>query len=169
MQVKLGFGWELALQIGVIFFKCDLKTLCIKNNEYKSQAKKMIQVVISTISHFWFLDPITFWQPVFVPLFSMVYTPPTLKYFLQRGLRRAQSFLCLVARDWEDFKFWGYLLYWGDLISFLEEGARPSSIKPSMNNHVNQKIVDGKIICFVCTKHFTLLIGNFLFENFLSA
>ena len=34
------FGWELALQVGVIFFRWDLKTPCIKNSEYKSQAKK---------------------------------------------------------------------------------------------------------------------------------
>ena len=40
-------------------------------------------------------------------------------------------FSCLVARGLENFKFLGALLSWGDLISFLAEGARPlSSIKP---------------------------------------
>ena len=35
------FGWELALQVGVVFVRQDLKTPCIKNSEYKSQAKKI--------------------------------------------------------------------------------------------------------------------------------
>ena len=43
-----------------------------------------------------------------------------------------------------------FLLYWVELISFLGEGARPfSSMKPSMTNHVNSRIVDAKIICFM--------------------
>ena len=34
----------------------------------------------------------------------------------------------------------------GDLISFLGEGARPfSSIKPSMTNHINSRIVNSKL------------------------
>ena len=38
-------------------------------------------------------------------------------------------------------------VYWGDLIFFLGEGgAGPfSSMKPSMTNHVNSRIVDGKM------------------------
>ena len=49
-------------------------------------------------------------------------------------------------------------------------GARPSaSIKPSMTNHANSRIADGKIIYFMCAcKLFPLLLENFLFENFLS-
>ena len=44
-----------------------------------------------------------------------------------------------------------------------------SSIKSSMTNHVNSRIVDGKIICFMFIYHLlSLLLGNFLFENFLS-
>ena len=42
--------------MGVIFFRWDLKTPCIKNSEYKSQVKKKKKknpIVISTISHFW--------------------------------------------------------------------------------------------------------------------
>ena len=35
------------------FFSWDFETPCIKNGEYKSQAKKMILIVISRISHFW--------------------------------------------------------------------------------------------------------------------
>ena len=33
------FGWELALQVEVIFFSCDLKTPCMKDSKYESQAK----------------------------------------------------------------------------------------------------------------------------------
>ena len=33
------------------------------------------------------------------------------------------KFSFLLARGWEDFKFLGDLLYWGDLISFLGEGG----------------------------------------------
>ena len=59
--------------------------------------------------------------------------------------------MCLVARAWEDVKFVGELILLGDLISFLGEGDRLfSSIKPSMTNHVISRIVDGKIMCFMC-------------------
>ena len=57
-----------------VFFKWDLKTPCVKNSEYKSQAKETIPIVISTISHFWFPTLTNLWQSVFVSLFSMVYT-----------------------------------------------------------------------------------------------
>ena len=44
-----------------------------------------------------------------------------------------------------------FFLYWGELKFFLGERARPfSSIKPSMTNYVNSRIVDGTIICFMC-------------------
>ena len=57
------------------FFRRELKTPCIKNSEYKSQAKKkVILIVNSTISHFWSPTLTNLWQPVFVSLFSMVYT-----------------------------------------------------------------------------------------------
>ena len=59
-------------------------------------------------------------------------------FFLWGG----KFFSCLVARDWEDFKFLWDLLYWGDLISFLEEAG-------------------------ILIENFNL-IGNFLAENFLS-
>ena len=43
------------------------------------------------------------------------------------------------------------------------------SIKSSMTNHLNSKIVDGKIICFMFIYYLlSLLLGNFLFEDFLS-
>ena len=64
----------------------------------------------------------------------------------------AKFFSYIVARGWENFKFLGGLLYWGDIIYFLGDGrAKPFlSIKSSMTNHINSRIVDGKIICFMC-------------------
>ena len=55
-------------------------------------------------------------------------------------------FWYLLARGWENLKFLRYL------ISFLGEGvASPfTSIEPSMMNHLNSSIVEGKIICFMC-------------------
>ena len=70
--------------------------------------------------------------------------------------------MCLVARDWEDFKFLGDLLYWGDIISFLGEGAKTFSlIKASMTKHVNSRTVDGKIICFVHANFSHFYLGIF--------
>ena len=75
------------------------------------------------------------------------YPLPTIFFFFVG----AYFFVCLVPRGWEDFKFHGDLLYWGDLISFLGEAARTFfSMEQSMTNHVNSRIVDGKIICFMC-------------------
>ena len=48
-------------------------------------------------------------------------------------------------------------------------GTLRTSIKPSMINHVNLRIVEGKIICFMCVCYFfSLLVEDFLLENFLS-
>ena len=45
------------------------------NFEYESQTKKMILIVISAISHFSSSTLKTYWKPVIVSLFSVVYTP----------------------------------------------------------------------------------------------
>ena len=117
-----------------------------KKNKNKKN-KKMIPIVISIISHFWPPTLTTSWYSVFVSLFSMAYTPHSQIFFLWG--KKKNSYL--VARGWENFKFLGDLLYWGELICFLGEGVTPvSSIKPSVTNHVNSRIVDGKIICFMC-------------------
>ena len=115
----------------MVFFRWDLKTGWIKNSEYESQTKKVILIVIYTISHFW--------SPTLTTLFSIVYTAlSTNKYFFCRG-----SYL--LARNWENFKFLG------DLISILGGETLPfSTIKPSMTNYINSRIIDGKIICFIC-------------------
>ena len=82
-------------------------------------------------------------------IFHGIYSPIPRTFFLL-GVG-ANFFSLLVARGWEDFKFLGDLLNWEDLISFLVEGAMPfSSIKPPMTNHENARIVDGKIIHFIC-------------------
>ena len=44
-----------------------------------------------------------------------------------------------------------FFVLWGTNILFGRERARPfSSIMPSKTNHVNSRIVDGKIIYFMC-------------------
>ena len=99
LRSDLDFGQKLALQVGVIVFRWDLNTPCIKlvNRHLKQKRKKKILIVVSTIFHFW---------------------SPTLRNFWQFGN--------------------------------LGEGARPFfSIKPSMTNHVNSRIVYCKIICFI--------------------
>ena len=132
--------------MGLIFFRWDLKTPCIKNSEYKSHAKKKkkIPIVISTISHFWSPTLTNLWYSVFVSLFSLVYTPPYPRiFFFCGGLIFFLSYL--VARGW---KYYRFLV---DLLLFWEKGAWPfSSIKPSVTNYVNSRTVDGKIIMCAC-------------------
>ena len=103
------------------FFRWDLKTPCIRSSEYETQIKKLILTVISTIFHFWPPTLTTFWQSVFVSLLSMVYAVLPLPRNI--SLLRLQIFLYLLAMGWENFKFLGVLLDWGDLISFLGEGG----------------------------------------------
>ena len=66
------------------FFEVVLEKSLHKNSEYESQTKKMIPIVFLTIYHLWSPTLTIFWEPVFVPLFSIVYTPlpPSIhKYF----------------------------------------------------------------------------------------
>ena len=120
------FGWELAIQLGMIFFRWDFKTPCIKHSEYKSQAKKkMIWIVILfTLTNFW--------QSLFVSLFPMVYTPLYPQIFFCRGL--IFVCVCVVARGWADFKFLGELMYWRYLISFLGEGGQTIFFHKAIND-----------------------------------
>ena len=75
--VKLGFCLGIGTLGGrLIFFSWDMKTPCLKNSKYKSQAKKNGSDF--NFCNFSLLAPYTitnFWQSVFVSLFSMVYTP----------------------------------------------------------------------------------------------
>ena len=80
-------------------------------------------------------------------------------YFLWHVLPHSQIFIFVRAK-----------FFFGSNCLFRRGGTRPcSSIKPSQTNHLNSRIVNCKIICFTCVcKLFSLLLGNFLFENFLS-
>ena len=74
--------------------------------------------------------------------------PPTHKYFFF-GAKILFSYL--VARNWGHFKFLVDVLYWEKLVSLWERGARLfSSMKPSVNSHINEIIVNGKIMFHVC-------------------
>ena len=110
LRSNLDFGWELVLQVGVIFLRWDLKTSCIKNSEYKPQAKtKMIPIVISTISHFWSPTLTIYGSMYLYHYFAWYIQPPTYKYFL---LQSANFFIpYLVASGWEYSKFFTDLLY----------------------------------------------------------
>ena len=79
-------------------------------------------------------------------------------------------FLWHVFPHLQIFIFVGTKFFFGSNCLFRRGGTKPfSSIKPSQTNHVNSSIVNGKIICFTCVcKLFSLLLRNFLFENFQS-
>ena len=92
------------------FFQVGLENslYIYKTSEYETQTKKIIFIVISTISHFWFSTLATSLYSVFVSLSSMVYSSPPETFF--GGLT---IFLYLVGRGCEKLKFLGDLLYWG--------------------------------------------------------
>ena len=119
------------------------------NLKPKENNKKIIPIVISTISHFWSPYPNKFLVfCICILIFHGVYSLlPTNMFFWWTNF-----FLCLVARDWEDFKFLEDLLYWERPIFFFGRGMLDHflPIKQSMTNHVNSRTVDRKIICFMC-------------------
>ena len=129
------FGWELALQVGMILFRWDLKTL-YKKQRIQISNKKIILNVVSTISHFWFPTLTTFWQSVFASLISMANTlappcPPPTNIFFCEELKNIFFVFC---SQLEDFKFLGPLLSWGDLISFLAEGGQAIFFHKDIND-----------------------------------
>ena len=63
---------------------------------------------------------------------------PTNIYIYLRGLY-------VIARNWENVRFPRDPAYFGYLISFLGEGTRSS-----MTNHINTRVVDDKVFCFMC-------------------
>ena len=108
----------------------------------------MILIVISTISHFWSPTLANFCGSLYLyPYFPWYILPLTHKYLFLWG---ANFFYVSCSYGLGRFQI--------------------SSIKPSMTNHanhVNPRTVDGKITCFMyACQPFTLLLGNFLFENF---
>ena len=132
------FWWELTLQVRVIFFSWDLNMPCTKNNEYGFQTK----IMILNVFHYWSRTLKTVWKSVLVSLFFIVYSTPTRNIFLSRGLK-CFCFLQLGARKFQ--------ISWGPSVlgepNFHFRRSRVglfSSIKPSMTNHVNSRIV-GKL------------------------
>ena len=124
-----------------------MKTPCIKNSEYKSQAKKKDRDC--NFYNFSLLAP----YPnkflvvcICILIFHGIYSP-----FPQILFVGDYIFCVLLLGPGKMSNLLGSLYSLGDLISFLGEGDRLfSSIKPSMTNHVISRIVDGKIMCFMC-------------------
>ena len=124
-----------------------MKTPCIKNSEYKSQAKKKDRDC--NFYNFSLLAP----YPnkflvvcICILIFHGIYSPFPQILFVEDYI-----FCVLLLGPGKMSNLLGSLYSLGDLISFLGEGDRLfSSIKPSMTNHVISRIVDGKIMCFMC-------------------
>ena len=76
----------------------------VKNSEYESKKKKK-----DSNCNFYNFSLLLPWYIL----------PAANKYFFCEGIF---FFSYLVARGWENFKFFGELLYWGHLVSFLGEG-----------------------------------------------
>ena len=78
----------------------------------------------------------------------------------------------LMARDWENLKFLGDLLFLGNNILFGRGGYAIIFHKASNDQScklINSRIFDGKIICVMCVGLlFSLVVENFPLENFLS-
>ena len=88
----------------------------------------MILIVISAISIFWSNNFLV--VCIIILVFHDIYSPYPKIIFLWWAI----FFPCLIARDWEDFKFLGDLLYWGDLISFLEEEGQVIFFHKAIND-----------------------------------
>ena len=124
-----------------------MKTPCIKNSEYKSQAKKKDRDC--NFYNFSLLAP----YPnkflvvcICILIFHGIYSPFPQILFVEDYI-----FCVLLLGPGKMSNLLGSLYSLGDLISFLGEGDRLfSSIKPSMTNHVISRIVYGKIMCFMC-------------------
>ena len=131
------FGWELVLQVEVMFFRWDQKTPCVKNSEYESQTSKMILTLISTIPHFWSPALTTYVSLYLYPYFPWYILPPPPTIFFSVGLK---VFYISCSQG---------LGAGGPVFLFGRRGIRPfSSIKPLLTSHVNSRIVEGKICVF---------------------
>ena len=132
------FGWELAFQVVVIFFRWDLKTPCVKNSEYKSQTNKMILTLICTISHIWSTTLTTFVSLYLYPYFPWYILPLPPTIFFSVG---AKNFYVSCSQR---------LVAGGPNFVFGRRGTRPfSSIKPLLTTHVKPRIVDCQNISFM--------------------
>ena len=129
------FGWELALQVGVIFFRWDLKTLCIKNSEYKSQAKnpKKHDPDCNFYNFSLFVPYPNKFVVVFIciVIFHGIYSPiPTNIFFLWQ----AKFFFVSCSQGLGIFQIsWG-LSVLGVPISFLGEGGQAIFFHKTIND-----------------------------------
>ena len=132
--------WELTFQVPVIPFRWDLKILCIKNIGNEIKKKKNYNhnfykpSLVAPCSNSFLIVKIC------ILIFHGNSSPhtPTNIYIYLRGLY-------VIARNWENVRFPRDPAYFGYLISFLGEGTRSS-----MTNHINTRVVDDKVFCFMC-------------------
>ena len=103
------FGWNWHFWWGVIFFRWDLKTPCIKNSDYKSQAKKNNS--ICNFYNFSLLFPYPNKSVVVcicISVFHGIYPPPLPTHiFLCGGHIFVCVCVCIVAMCWKYFKLVG--------------------------------------------------------------
>ena len=132
------FGWELALQVGGDFFRWDLKTLCVKNSKYESQTKNLFQMQFQQ-SHFGPLPKQLSGSLYLYPFFPWCILN---KYFLWRDF----FFLVLSCQI-----SWSPSILGGPNFLFGRRGQAIFFHKAINNQSVNSRIVDGKIICSMCT------------------
>ena len=93
----------------------------------------MISIIISTISHFWFVTLTNFWQSALVSLFSMLYTPPFPQMFFCGG----QFFFHAVQLGAGKISnFWGASVLGGVLISILGKGAQTVFFRKVINDQL---------------------------------
>ena len=149
----------------MIFFQVGLEnSLCKYVNMNTNLKQKVSLVVISTISHLVPYPNNFLAVCICVLIFHGIYstpTPPTNISFM------GANFFLSCSKGLGKFQIsWGPLVLGGP--NFLFGRKVFFSLKPSMANHVNLRKVNGKLICFMCVcQLFSLLLGNFQFENFL--
>ena len=151
LRSNWNLNFELALQVGVIFFRWDLKT----------HYKKIVNTNLEPKNNF---DCFSLLVPysnnflvicICILIFHGIYSPhPQIFFFvgtrtffriLQLGSGKISNSLGTVCIEGPNFNFW-------EIVGLGDRSF--SSIKPSMTNHVNSRIVDGKIMFHVCTLTF---------------
>ena len=121
-------------------------------------------MVISTISHFRSPALTTSCQSVFVSLFFMVYTLPTICgtnfFFISYGQGLGKFEI-----SWRPSVFGEQYPFWeGGYAIIFHKASNDQSCKL-----INSRIFDGKIICVMCVGLlFSLVVENFPLDNFLS-
>ena len=115
------------------------------NTNLKGKRNTMIPIVISTNSHSGSPSLTNLWQSTFASLFSMVYTPPTYKYFFCGGIIFF-FFLVFCSQGLVIFQISWRPSVLGIIIFFLGEGGQAIFFHKATNTyHVNSRTVDGKV------------------------